>query len=190
MAILEKLLKIQTELKVPKNQENKFGGFWYRSCEDIHEALKPLLIETKTIINIWDDIVLIGDRFYVKSKVVLMDTESDGKETSTAFAREPPTKKGMDEAQITGSTSSYARKYALNGLFGIDDQKDSDNDKKPKADKKQVATVMDICDKIGKIKTKVKAEEFKTWINGLKGYTEQQKNVMLAKLEEQIKQCV
>lgn len=122
----EKLLIIQTELKAPKNQKNSFGGYMYRSCEDILVALKPLLLKTKTTINISDEAVVIGERYYVKATATLRDTESQETATSTAFAREPQAKKGMDEAQITGATSSYARKYALNGLFGIDDAEDAD----------------------------------------------------------------
>lgn len=116
------LNKIQKELKAPKGQFNAFGKYKYRSCEDILEAVKPLLGTGSIIIN--DEIVLVGDRFYVKATATL----SDGDETksATAYAREALAKKGMDESQITGATSSYARKYALNGLFLIDDTKDAD----------------------------------------------------------------
>lgn len=125
--IFDKLNSIQTKLKAPKNQFNKFGNYKYRSCEDILEALKPLLKETKTILTIDDEIVLIGDRFYIKATAKLFDCEKENSFVqSVAYAREPLTKKGMDEAQITGATSSYARKYALNGLFCIDDTKDAD----------------------------------------------------------------
>lgn len=117
---------IQSELKAPKNQKNTFGGYMYRSCEDILTALKPLLIKTKTTINIADEAVQVGERYYIKATATLRDAESQEAITATAYAREPQIKKGMDEAQITGATSSYARKYALNGLFGIDDTKDAD----------------------------------------------------------------
>lgn len=122
MNITAKLSQIQAQLKAPKNQRNAFGGYNYRSCEDILEAVKPLLGEA--CLTISDDIVLIGDRFYIKATAKL----SLGNECieNSAFAREPLAKKGMDEAQITGATSSYARKYALNGLFAIDDTKDAD----------------------------------------------------------------
>lgn len=120
------LIKIQSKLKAPKNQMNKFGGYKYRNCEDILEALKPLLEETKTFINIKDEIVLIGNRYYVKATASLFNSENKLVADSNAFAREDETKKGMDLSQLTGSTSSYARKYALNGLFAIDDTKDSD----------------------------------------------------------------
>lgn len=119
---MEILNKIQKELKAPKGQNNTFGGYRYRSCEDILEAVKPLLGEAILTIN--DEVVMLGDRFYVKATASI----TDGKQTVfvSAYAREPLEKKGMDSAQITGATSSYARKYALNGLFCIDDTKDAD----------------------------------------------------------------
>lgn len=125
MTIIEVLQNIQTNLKAPKNQFNKFGGYNYRNCEDILNALKPLLAEHKAAVVITDEIVEHTDRIYVKATATL---HWNGETISaTASAREPLTKKGMDEAQITGATSSYARKYALNGLFAIDDTKDADN---------------------------------------------------------------
>lgn len=126
MNIPEKLLKIQTELKAPKNQFNSFGKYNYRSCEDILEGLKPLLDEYKATLIIADEIVQIGERYYVKAIATLQDVESKEYIHTVAYAREDESKKGMDLAQVTGSTSSYARKYALNGLFAIDDTKDSD----------------------------------------------------------------
>lgn len=121
-----KLLKIQTELKAPKAQRNNFGGYNYRSCEDILEAVKPLLAEQNLLLTIQDELVNIGDRYYVKATAKLTDTESKETVDITAYAREEENKKGMDGSQITGASSSYARKYALNGLFLIDDTKDSD----------------------------------------------------------------
>lgn len=123
--ITETLSAIQTELSAPKGQFNKFGGYAYRSCEDILEALKPLLKKYKACVTISDDIVMVGDRVYVKATATL--TAAEESITATAFAREAEDKKGMDSAQVTGSTSSYARKYALNGLFAIDDNKDPDD---------------------------------------------------------------
>lgn len=120
----ERLIHIQGELKAPKSQENKFGGYKYRSCEDILEAVKPLLKKEKVTLTISDDIVEVGGRVYVKATAALSDGEDAI--TTSAFAREAETKKGMDDSQITGSASSYARKYALNGLFAIDDTKDAD----------------------------------------------------------------
>lgn len=116
---------IQQELKAPKTQRNNFGGYNYRSCEDILEAVKPLLAEQSCTLTITDEIVMVGERIYLKATATL--TNPDGKSVSTtAFAREPEQKKGMDESQISGMASSYARKYALNGLFCIDDTKDAD----------------------------------------------------------------
>lgn len=120
--INELLARIQQNLVAPKGQTNTFGKYKYRSCEDIVEAVKPLL-EGATLC-LWDDIVMIGDRYYVKATASLVD-KNEAK-TATAFAREGDEKKGMDVAQITGAASSYARKYALNGLFAIDDTKDAD----------------------------------------------------------------
>ena len=122
--IHQKLIAIQTELKAPKSQFNKFGGYNYRNCEDILEAVKPLCAKHDVVPLLSDEIVMIGERYYVKGIAKI----TDGKDeiVTTAFARESVDKKGMDESQITGSASSYARKYALNGLFCIDDRKDAD----------------------------------------------------------------
>lgn len=128
--ILTKLNKIQVELKAPKGQFNSFGKYHYRSTESILEALKTLLEKYKTVINITDEITLIGDRYYVKATATLYDVESGESIETTAFAREDESKKGQDLSQLTGSTSSYARKYALNGLLAIDDTKDSDSTNK------------------------------------------------------------
>tara|TARA_X000001388_G_scaffold12592_1_gene7445 strand:+ start:132 stop:593 length:462 start_codon:yes stop_codon:yes gene_type:complete len=124
--IRQKLQGIQSALKAPKGQTNKFGGYKYRSAEDIVESTKPLLGEWGCILTISDEVVEIGTRVYVKATACLTDTEHDNSIFTTAFAREAEVKKGMDEAQITGSASSYARKYALNGLLCIDDTKDPD----------------------------------------------------------------
>ena len=115
---------IQTELKAPKGQYNSFGKYKYRSCEDILEGLKPLLKEHGASVIISDEMVLIGDRYYIKATAKLMD--QDGEISTNGYAREEESKKGQDASQTTGSASSYARKYALNGLFAIDDTKDSD----------------------------------------------------------------
>lgn len=119
------LSRIQQALKAPKGQMNNFGGYKYRSCEDIVEAVKPLLGDCALIIE--DEIVLIGDRYYVKATATLTNGDPETGASGTAYAREPLEKKGMDVAQITGASSSYARKYALNGLFCIDDTKDADS---------------------------------------------------------------
>ena len=122
-----KLMKVQSKLKAPKGQYNSFGKYSYRSCEDILEALKPLLAEVEAIVNVSDEVKLIGDRFYVQATATFLDCETGDSIVARAYAREDETKKGMDLAQVTGSVSSYARKYALNGLFAIDDNKDADS---------------------------------------------------------------
>jgi hypothetical protein len=128
MNIHQKLQGIQSSLKAPKGQTNKFGGYRYRSAEDILTSVKPLLAEWACTLVITDEMVEVGGRVYVKSTAVIASTEdsSDSSIHVNAYAREAETKKGMDDAQITGSASSYARKYALNGLFAIDDTKDPD----------------------------------------------------------------
>lgn len=126
MNIYEKLSEIQNELKAPKGQYNKFGNYKYRSCEDILEAVKPICKKNKTTLIISDELQNIGDRYYIKATATLYDTEKEEKISNTAYAREEESKKGMDGSQITGTASSYARKYALNGLFNIDDTKDAD----------------------------------------------------------------
>lgn len=125
---MERLVKIREELKCPKNQYNSFGKYSYRSCEDILEAVKPLLSKYELSLTISDEIVQVGERYYVKATCHLHD--KDGKElmSNTAYAREEEEKKGQDGSQITGTSSSYARKYCLNGLFLIDDTKDADTD--------------------------------------------------------------
>lgn len=126
MEIYKKLMNIQTKLKAPKSQRNNFGNYNYRSCEDILEAVKPLLDEFKVALTIKDEIVLIGERYYIKATATLIDIDTGDTTETSAYARESAEKRGMDASQVTGATSSYARKYALNGLFAIDDNKDAD----------------------------------------------------------------
>jgi hypothetical protein len=176
MTIYEKLNKIQSELKAPKNQRNNFGNYNYRSCEDILEALKPLLSEVKAVLIIKDKIELIGNRYYVKATATLQDCESKENIKATARARETENKKGMDESQITGASSSYARKYALNGLFLIDDTKDADTmDNTKKEVKKETKEdkfvkdlnqdlINDITKKVKELNPDIKKEEFKSFI--------------------------
>ena len=154
MNLREKLTSIQTSLKAPKGQFNSFGKYHYRSCEDILEALKSHLATTKTAIIINDEIIAVGNRIYVKATATLLDDESEETISISASARECEDKKGMDASQITGATSSYARKYALNGLFCIDDNKDADSsdDKKPEQKQEQYK-----CEKCGK--------PFEAWTN-------------------------
>ena len=123
---MERLIKIQQELKAPKNQYNRFGEYNYRSCEDILIAVKPLLKETKTVLTMSDELIQLGERFYIKAVATLYDEIGKEIHHCQAYAREAEQKTKMDVAQITGATSSYARKYALNGLFLIDDVKDPD----------------------------------------------------------------
>lgn len=126
MKVYEKLKIVQSKLKAPKGQYNPFGKYNYRSCEDILEAVKPILAEVNAVIVIRDDLVQIGERYYIKATAVFTDCEFGEHIENSAFAREEESKKGMDASQITGSASSYARKYALNGLLCIDDVKDAD----------------------------------------------------------------
>lgn len=138
--VFEKLQRIQMELKAPKGQYNSYGGFKYRSCEDILEAVKPLLKTYNCVLRISDEIVTVGERFYIKANVAFRDLDDDSEIYNIAYAREEAEKKGMDGSQITGTASSYARKYALNGLFLIDDTKDADTDEHAKqtgAEKKE-----------------------------------------------------
>ena len=133
-SLTTKLMMIQSELKAPKNQRNNFGKYNYRNCEDILNALKPHLMKYKCVVLLTDELAVIGSRFYVRATAQLVDAESNNTISVNAYAREEEVKKGMDSSQITGSASSYARKYALNGLFAIDDTKDSDftnNGKEP-----------------------------------------------------------
>lgn len=138
---MKELIAIQSELKAPKSQFNKFGGYKYRKAEDILEAVKPLLNKQKCTLTITDDIVMVGNRIYVKATATIKNEKGEF-ETTTGWAREEETKKGMDGSQITGASSSYARKYALNGLFAIDDNADSDttNDGQHQAAKQQTQT--------------------------------------------------
>ena len=183
-----KLMLIQASLKAPKNQKNAFGGYNYRSCEDILEAVKPLLYDTQTTLTVSDEMVAVGDRIYVKATAVLKDAETwEIIESNTAYARESESKKWMDDSQITWATSSYARKYALNWLFCIDDVKDADatNDhwkavktekkSEPKEDNPQwwfqkaisntkfMAQCLDEDDFIGKIKSKYTVDDIVEW---------------------------
>lgn len=172
--IHEKLLQIQLALKAPKGQHNNFGNYSYRSCEDILEAVKPILKEHNCTLTLSDTVKQIGERYYIEATASL--TSDSETLTVTAFAREPESKKGMDDSQITGSASSYARKYALNGLFCIDDTKDADTDEyteqqnkkaeKPQHDSKSNKPVDDpkynisiLCKNCGKPISKLKKKD-------------------------------
>ena len=131
MTIHEKMMKIQTTLKAPKNKWNDYGKYNYRNAEGILEAVKPLLEEQKLAMYITDDVIAVGDRVYVKATVKVQDIETEASVVTTALAREALNKKGMDDSQITGTASSYARKYALNGIFLLDDTKRCRHRRKP-----------------------------------------------------------
>ena len=181
MSVYTKLLNVQSELKAPKSQYNSFGKYKYRSCEDILEALKPILNKNKATVIISDDILFVEGRHYIKATVKFIDTENGEMVENSALAREDEVKKGMDSSQITGSVSSYARKYALNGMFAIDDTKDSDSTNthgaepdKPESTKlsaKQVGRLLAIGLKAGikepEIKKVIKAEFGKDKIEDL-----------------------
>ena len=161
MSIYTKLMNVQNELKVPKNNTNTFGNYKFRNAEDILEALKPLLKKHNATVIITDDVVTTGDRYYIKATVKFIDTETGEMIETSALAREEETKKGFDASQITGSTSSYARKYALNGLFAIDDTKDSDTTNKhlkdePTLSDAQIKRLYTISNKAGYSADKVK----------------------------------
>lgn len=135
---MQKLINIQKDLKAPKSQYNAFGKYNYRNCEDILEAVKPLCAREGACLTLSDEIVQIGERYYIQATATLYDSETgEVINTVTAYAREEAEKKGMDGSQVTGAASSYARKYALNGLFNIDDTKDADSDEKPKTGNKE-----------------------------------------------------
>ena len=167
-----KLTDIQNELKAPKGQYNSYGGYKYRSCEDILEAVKPLLKKYDCTLRIYDEVMQIGERYYIKAIVEFADPSTKTVTVNTAYAREEETKKGMDASQITGTASSYARKYALNGLFLIDDNKDADTDEhakqtgkekkqeEPKATPKQIELLKAIAKKQGK---ELDEEAVKNW---------------------------
>ena len=124
----KRVLAVQTALKAPKNQRNTFGGYNYRSCEDILEAVKPICKAWNVLLTLTDDLCMVGDRYYIKATACLHDCESTETIAVTAYAREAESKKGMDDSQVSGTASSYARKYALNGLLCVDDTKDADTD--------------------------------------------------------------
>lgn len=134
--VLNKLFKIQQELKVPKNQRNTFGNYNFRNCEDIMEASKPICAKHNCLLICSDELIQVGDRYYVKAIATIFDLDSGESVSTSACAREEETKKGMDASQITGASSSYARKYALNGLLQLDDNKDADTNEYKKQKEK------------------------------------------------------
>ena len=199
MGIQEKLMNIQYELKCNKSQYNSFGRYAYRSSEDILEAVKPLLYKYKATLVINDDIVLIGDRFYVKATSKITDIETGECVESTAFAREDESQKGMSSAQVTGSVSSYARKYSMNALFAIDDNKDADatnthnKDIKPNMTpvsgitEAQLKRLLAIGNKAGFKKDVVEATVKKMFGCEPKDMTKDQYNTVCERLEKKVK---
>ena len=199
MNVYEKLMTVQTKLRAPKSQYNQFGHYSYRSCEDILEALKPLLAEVGAIVNVSDEVKLIGNRFYVEATAMFLDCETGDSVVARASAREDETKKGMDLAQVTGSVSSYARKYALNGLFAIDDNKDSDatnthgKDIKPNMtpvsglSEAQIKRLFAIGNKAGFKKNVVEATVKKMFGCEPKDMTKDQYNTVCERLEKKVK---
>lgn len=199
MNVYEKLMTVQTKLRAPKGQYNQFGHYSYRSCEDILEALKPLLAEVGAIVNVSDEVKLIGNRFYVEATAMFLDCETGDSVVARASAREDEAKKGMDLAQVTGSVSSYARKYALNGLFAIDDNKDSDatnthdKDIKPNMtpvsglSEAQIKRLFAIGNKAGFKKDVVEATVKKMFGCEPKDMTKDQYNTVCERLEKKVK---
>ena len=199
MGIQEKLMNIQYELKCNKSQYNSFGRYAYRSSEDILEAVKPLLYKYKATLVINDDIVLIGDRFYVKATSKITDIETGECVESTAFAREDESQKGMSSAQVTGSVSSYARKYSMNALFAIDDNKDADSTNTHNKDIKpnmtpvsglseaQLKRLYTIGNKAGFKKDVVEATVKKMFGCEPKDMTKDQYNTVCERLEKKVK---
>ncbi len=176
---MEDLKIIQEKLVAPKDQYNSFGKYKYRSCEDILEAVKPLLQETESTLTLSDEVMQLGDRYYVKATATLTN---DNKSISvSAYARESETKKGMDSAQITGAASSYARKYALNGLFAIDDTKDSDaTNKHDKQSEPKKVSIPEVDNEDGSI-SESSAKSIMS-ISKMKGYTQEEVYEIIGKL--------
>ena len=173
---MKRLIEIQSALKAPKNQRNNFGNYNYRSCEDILEAVKPLLKKQGLALVINDDIKAIDGRFYIQATATIFDEEGKQIAMSSALAREEESKKGMDASQLTGSTSSYARKYALNGLFAIDDTKDADvtnthGKEEVKKPKKKLPSDADM-ELINNIKEMTDIQDIKTYYANTKEHAE------------------
>ena len=197
--VYQKLMEVQSKLKAPKSQYNSFGKYSYRSCEDILEALKPLLNVVGAIVNISDQVKLIGDRYYIEATAMFLDANTGDSIISKAIAREDESKKGQDLAQLSGATSSYARKYALNGLFAIDDNKDSDatnthgKDIKPNMtpvsglSEAQLKRLFAIGNKAGFKKDVVEATVKKMFGCEPKDMTKDQYNTVCERLEKKVK---
>lgn len=187
LSLQERLLKVQEELKAPKGQYNSFGKYKYRSCEDILESVKPLLVKYNLTLTLNDELENIGERYYIKATAKILSAEKELEDNrlqkyiaNTAYAREDESKKGMDGSQITGTASSYARKYALNGLFLIDDTKDADTDEY-KQQQGEELTLKDKIKKYGqKASTRLQAVGKK-----LSDLTEEEMKQLLEELENE-----
>ena len=167
MELYTKLANVQKELKAPKNQFNSFGKYKYRSCEDILEAAKPMCLENGLVLTLSDKVINVGDRYYIEATARVIDISDNKEFYVTSSAREEENKKGMDGSQITGTASSYARKYALNGLFCIDDTKDADTDEHKKQESKELPQ------EATDIATKVSVQQLQSAMKA-KGVTEKQ----------------
>ena len=186
MSTYKKLLQIQSEIDVPKSQYNAFGKYYYRSCEDILKAVKPLLEKYDCTLTVSDEIQQIGDRYYVKATAQIVDCESGEKQEVSAYARESQEKKGMDTSQITGATSSYARKYALNGLLCLDDVKDADTHKPPNQQSKS-HTIYELIEKTGTDKSKFLSYLSQTYgVEAPEELTEQQADKVISQLKAKL----
>lgn len=159
--ILKKLFDIQQELKVPKNQRNTFGNYNFRNCEDIMEASKPICAKHNCLLTCTDELIQVGERYYVKATATLFDIDSEGSINTSACAREEEAKKGMDASQITGASSSYARKYALNGLLQLDDNKDTDTNEYKKQQEDRQANKKATAKKVDKPVEMINANQIK-----------------------------
>lgn len=179
--IYQKLAMVQQEMNVPKARWNKFGEFWYRSCEDILTAVKPYLKKYNLVLNISDKVELVGSWIYITATAVLTDLDSDKYFSNTASARESDVKKGMDASQLTGTASSYARKYALNGMFLLDDIKDADTDEHQKQQNGQQNGQQPSAKPITESQKKLIIDLYKDDINSL---TEQLSSIGKRKIDE------
>ena len=184
LSINDKLSAIQTQIKAPKNLYNSFGKYNYRNAESILESAKPYLKELGLFLNINDSIQLIGDRYYVRATVTLADCATGDTIEVSAYARETEEKKGMDGSQVTGATSSYARKYALNGLFLLDDTKDADTDEYHKQTEKN--GIEDMTKELKELYSQTDGKDFDKWVSVCGGVTVENYPKMKATLKKQI----
>lgn len=184
LSINDKLSAIQTQIKAPKNLYNSFGKYNYRNAESILESAKPYLKELGLFLTINDSIQLIGDRYYVRATVTLADCATGEAIEVSAYARETEEKKGMDGSQVTGATSSYARKYALNGLFLLDDTKDADTDEYHKQTEKN--GIEDMTKELKELYSQTDGKDFDKWVSACGGVTVENYPKMKATLKKQI----